>query len=450
MLSASSSGSLTEFASLAASFAVPVKQGGTDLWWGMSAVLVGLVGAGLLEVAKVVRKSKSARDSRKSSSLFPRLASLALIFLPFLALLSSTPSPSPTNVNFALADLFPHQSNLLTILLMTAPRPGNPDFLRETIHSWLHALPDPSSASTNSTDVEMSDRIRLVVYTHFSTHDLFDAARDYFTSSPLYAEKANRYIEWQRDPRAVDRYDQTLHLARGLAHVTQPPFESAYVLLTEDDFPLCPTIDSHGQKSWKESWDQLVRAIVDTNSAMPDSSIMVPGMDVVEEERSAGHCGVFIATGGSGLAIRGFLAAKLPAILLGSDDVDGDAREARADRGEENEDQRPPDLVIQDCLRGRIDGCEVCAPPTPALSPRSWSELVGERSKSRFPLGSARNPSPSTGDRWGKSGLSVTPRMMQHHLGYNSSTFQNRKYGADEFSCQWRMPLNGEADVLTL
>ena len=94
-------------------------------------------------------------------------------------------------------------------------------------------------------------------------------------------------------------------------------------------------------------------------------------------------------------------------------------REERARRGEwsvraEDEGADTPDLVIQDCLRGRVEGCEQCAPRA----------------------GRAR----VLGDRWGRSGLVGTRRLLQRHLGYNASTLPGRKYGKEEWACGWRQP----------
>lgn len=311
---------------------------------------------------------------------------------------------------------------------MTAPRPGSPDFLLRTIESYLGALPSPSLSSSSTS------RLRLLVYTHFATHETFDAAQAHFATSSIHGDKAAQYLQWYRDPRAdANRLDQRLHVARGLEFASRDGGESAYVLLAEDDFPLCPDEDPEVGKRdyWDQAWRDLQTALVKTNLAMPDRT------EVDEDEESAGHCGLFVATGGSGLVMRGFLAQKLPALLLGADDPQGLDRDARARRGEfsvKHEDQGAdtPDLVIQDCLRGRLPECAVCAPPERGL--------LGAKGATRFPEGSARNGGGKSGDRWGKSGLAGTERLVQHHLGYNASTLPGRKYGKEEWACGWRQP----------
>ncbi|KAK4701853.1 hypothetical protein P7C70_g4377, partial [Phenoliferia sp. Uapishka_3] len=421
-----------QIALLSANFSTPVRYGGTGLWWGVSAMMVGFtacLGLGARQLFAPFTSETSSK-SRVPALVISRLSPLLpLVFLPFLA---TSPTLSSQNyVDTSFASLHPQQSHLLTILLLTAPRPGNPDFLLKTIESWLGALPTPTSSPTSP------NRIRLIVYTHFLTHDRFDYAQQYFTSSPKFAVKSALYVEWRRDPRGSDRLDQRLHVARGLDYASHAGGESAYVLLTEDDFPLCPN-GNGAADGWSETWDSLKRALVDTNDLMPDFTSDPTSSNLVNyasQEASSGHCGLFLATGGSGLAIRGFIAGRLSALLLGATDADGAARDARASAvRKEDEGADTPDLVIQDCLRGRIPGCEVCAPdPT-----RLW------------PHGSRRKAQSAQGDRWGKSGLAGTKSLMQMHLGFNASTLPGRRYGKEEWACGWRQPFNGEPDVLTV
>lgn len=413
------------------------------MWWGISGVIVGLLACltSFLSdsIATSLRPSPLSSSQRQKS--FGPL--LLLVLLPLLTTFSSLP-PSTQDLFQTFGNLHPQHPHLLSVLLMTAPRPGNPGFLIETIDSWLSAFPDPttsavrglsrgliSSSSANSSvlpqALDPTSRVRLIVYTHFKNHDVFDEAQRHFTSSPVHAAKVAKYVTWHRDPRATsNRLDQRLHVARGLDYAAKDGGDSAYVLLAEDDFPLCPGGGGSKLEQWSNAWEELMRVFVATNEAMPDLASS-------DATLTNGHCGIFIATGGSGLAIRGTIAKTLPALLLGAEDPHGVGREARAERGEfsvKSQDQGAdtPDLVIQDCLRGRIAGCEVCAPPPPT------------RSSSRWPTGSLRSPKNTLGDRWGKSGLVGTERLLQHHLGYNASTLPGRKYGKEEWACGWRQP----------
>ena len=270
----------------------------------------------------------------------------------------------------------------MTVVLMTAPRPGDPDFLTQTLDSYL-------------VNLEPSSRTRMVVYNHFSAHAAYDRALAARSDSALS-------IDWVRRPGAVDRLDQRLHVARALTHAVATT-DSRYIMLAEDDFPLCDPAT--------QSWLKLLRGLDQLDARMPDRG-----------DGEVGHCGLFVGTGGSGLIIRSEIARRLPALLLGADDVDGERRERE---GGDVLVERAPDLVIQDCLRGLLPGCETCAP--------------GHRSSATSPATSARDPFGAPGDRRGKSGLAATERLLMRHLGYARST-SGRTYPASWAQCGQRHP----------
>lgn len=424
-----------EIGILAANFWAPLQTGGAGFWMPLCGTIVGLVAGAACAIWR--RGTSSARPGR-SGTPEPKanpvwIASVvSLLFLPCLAHLFASPASLDANADVAFSHLHPASPTLLTVLLMTAPRPGNPDFLIHSIESWLGAFQDPfandlygscpgnfsCAPGANITDTAMptSSRIRMVVYTHFDQHEMYDLAQAHFE----HDLRAQHYLDWRRDPRASrakNRLDQRLHVARGLAYASS--LDTAYVVLSEDDFPLCEDRHTGG---WSRTWTRLQQALVRTNELMPDA--------ITDEGAiTPGHCGVFFATGGSGFAIRREIAARLPALLLGAEDADGDSREAAAARGEvvlkrEGEDADTPDLVIQDCLRGKLVECaDLCAPAV-----------------SFAPVGSARRPRGLLGDRYGKSGLAGTERLLQRHLGYNASTLPGRSYGSDEWACGWRQP----------
>ena len=68
----------------------------------------------------------------------------------------------------------------------------------------------------------------------------------------------------------------------------------------------------------------------------------------------------------------------------------------------------PVDVLIQDCLRGRIPACANCA-----------EQLV------------------------------VSRTLLMHHIGFNTSTTR-RVYTSQSWQCGWRQPFNGEPDVIVL
>lgn len=393
-----------------------------------------------------------------------------------------SPSGADDNAASSLYALHPTHSQLLTVLLMTAPRPGHPDFLLKTLATYLASLPDPAQNPI------AASRLSLVVYTHFADHPVFTQARDEVYKNDV---KAQHYVKWiQRIPDdGQDRLDQRLHLARALRLVTQDGGISrdaampAYVMLAEDDFPLCPdhalsassfasplsmirsaargNFDSYDdadhQLTYASSWSTISRLIVSTNALMPDLPSMEP---------ASGHCGVFVGTGGSGLIMRGWLAAKMPGLLLGTDVEAGWERDRRALTADEVAKEAPPtDVLIQDCLMGNVPGCEACAAPSltgaarqrrpsqdssaagydtdffvrsPIMSTlRQW--YLGLASPSLRPA-TARDAFVAPGDRWGKSGLATSERLLMRHLGYNASTIPGRSYKREEWDCGWRHP----------
>ncbi|GAA5827106.1 hypothetical protein JCM5353_006190 [Sporobolomyces roseus] len=363
-----------------------------------------------------------------STPLSPRTFALFFIpLIPALGLLISLPPKlyTPTTTVSA-AHLHPESPKLLSVLLITAPRPGNPDFLLRTIDSWLTAFPDPDyHYNWTSLPIEtpsLSSRLRLVVYTQFSDHPQFDNARDLFTSS-----KGQHYLTFHRDPRSVEagnRLDQRLHVARALDYASKEE-DSAYVSLTEDDFPLCedPSNGAHGLRNYEKTMAKLERALVETNRLLPDPT----------SSSNLGHCGLFAATGGSGLIIRNSIASILPSVFLGPNDPQGLKRESLAAQGQHDLSHDGPDtsdLVIQDRLRGRLPECSMCA-PSPSFD---------------LPKSSARMPWGVVGDRYGKSGMTATERVIQRHLGYPESTFPGRSQDGSG----WRQPFNGEPDVLVV
>lgn len=484
---------------------------GQTAWWSLSGILSGGL-VGLLVPLFVGGGGMGARLKGLLGN-FKRMLGVVIMALVLVGLSvemgsSSQPSPSVlvrpnrTLPSWNSSHLSNHESlvplseqnfipsgpsrdqKFMTILLMTAPRPGNPDFLIKTLESYLDNFPDPSSPSFSNFPIE------IVVYTHFSNHPIFNLARD-FVFHPDRNPKSAKFVRWiQQGSGSPDRLDLRLHLARALDLVSRNDGDrqrSRYIMLAEDDFPLCP--DSEGLaevdradwgllsdwssrgiggvlkgvaasvvqgravrmedgvrlgKSHRKCWGEIMRLIKETNVIMPDRNLSIPPptTDLVQrpvtsevEASNAGHCGVFVGTGGSGLIVRGWLAERMPDLLLGQDDRLGYRREARLSSSRDGDDTTspdddgPPDLVLQDCLLGKVPGCEEC-------SPRSFRHSFGRS----HPPRSARDPFFLQGDRYGKSGLVTSERLLMRHLGYNASTIPDRKYKREEWNCGWRHP----------
>ncbi|GAA5814265.1 hypothetical protein MFLAVUS_007759 [Mucor flavus] len=102
------------------------------------------------------------------------------------------------------------------------------------------------------------------------------------------------------------------------------------------------------------------------------------------------HCGVFVGTGGSGLFLRPDLARLASQLLLQYVDT-------------------PPDIIIQKCLMGLLPECAHCS-----------------------------------------DSLVTSKTLLMYHIGYNTSTSDDRVYKKDEFQCGWRHPFNGDPRVITL
>lgn len=150
-----------------------------------------------------------------------------------------------------------HDRYMFTFVVMTAPRRGDPAFLSRTLESYLQNWPvDPDPGS-------LYDRMQALVYTHFTNHTQFDLAKHKFSNDL----RGQRYLKWVREEG--NAFDQRRHVSKALS-LAADNFQSTYVALLEDDFPVC---GSH-------EWHQIENVIYAANQRVP------------------GHCGVFVGTGG--------------------------------------------------------------------------------------------------------------------------------------------------------
>ncbi|KAJ7590941.1 hypothetical protein C8J56DRAFT_934270 [Mycena floridula] len=113
------------------------------------------------------------------------------------------------------------------------------------------------------------------------------------------------------------------HYIQAFRWVSQKRAPAEWILLVEDDFPLC-----HG----KIGWDAVSRVM----SILESSRI--PGEDT--PDKRAG----FVGTGGSGLVIHKSLIPILILLMRTHAEIDS--------KLPANADRRPPDVVVQDCLLG--------------------------------------------------------------------------------------------------
>lgn len=190
---------------------------------------------------------------------------------------------------------------LFTFVIMTAPRRGDPPFLTKTLDSYVQNWPENPQLGT------LYGRIQTIVYTHFTNHLEFDRAKAIFG----YTQRGKKYIRWVREEGST--VDQRRHVSKALG-IAAGNFQSTYIALVEDDFPVC------GIKEWKN-----IESVV-----------------YAANKESPNHCGVFVGTGGSGLFLKPKIAKLASTLLLKYTDL-------------------PPDIIIQQCLLGNLDECQECA-----------------------------------------------------------------------------------------
>lgn len=189
---------------------------------------------------------------------------------------------------------------LFTFVIMTAPRRDNPPFLSRTLDSYVKNWPE------NPEPGSLYDRIHTIVYTHFTAHSEYDKAKDMFESTT----RGRRYIKWIQEEG--NTFDQRSHVSKALS-LAADNFQSTYIALIEDDFPVCGT----------QEWRKIESVIYAANIKSPN------------------HCGVFVGTGGSGLFLKPKIAKLASGLLLKYPNL-------------------PPDIIIQQCLLGNLYECREC------------------------------------------------------------------------------------------
>ncbi|KAI6035699.1 hypothetical protein EDC04DRAFT_2897723 [Pisolithus marmoratus] len=305
---------------------------------------------------------------------------LLLIPLPhifgFLFRLGYNPIPhiAPSSANSV------NHHPLIEILVLSFPRPndaGSTPVLSRTISSYLPYITKNGSTS-------------LSVFTHAQQayHPSFEAAKKEFRGAPVVF-----YMD--RDSHLDEREGQYLHVAeafrwvyeRRLGNDTAPSSAVAeWVMLVEDDFPLC------GEWGW--------RGIVGVMRILEDNRTPSAPM---------GRWGGFVGTGGSGLIIHRSVLPILTHILRIHASLNSPLPPGIP--------YRPPDIIIQDCLLG-VD-----------------------------PLFPAYN-TPTSNSNGGS--LVITSRLVMDHIGSDKSTAVGRVYSSEKWRCGWRHPFHGRQEVVVV
>lgn len=286
-------------------------------------------------------------------ALLPRLISIPPTAMPV--------SPTPT-------------APLLEILMLTYPRSdANADtaIMHTTLDSYIPLL---------------DNNTRMSVFTHAKGHIAFDTLQKSFSS---------RITFYADDDTHSDAWDgHYLHLAEAFRWVSGPRTslpQAEWVMLIEDDFPICA--GEVGKNALRQ-----VLSILDASRPYPSSH---------NPDRLPFRRGGFIGTGGSGLIIHKTMLPVLQVVLR--------VHAERQSKLPEGLPRRPPDVVLQDCLLGKDPMCPI-------------------------PQGDVcldQNSKPST------CGLVITSQLVMDHIGGLYSTTRGKTPNSDKWRCGWRHPFHG-------
>ncbi|KAI8813777.1 hypothetical protein BJ742DRAFT_787445 [Cladochytrium replicatum] len=292
----------------------------------------------LLSILKMIGRKRSAFKPWAIYVL------CSLLLSGFSTLYHGTSLPLPAEND--LISMSSAHDCLMTFLVMTAPRRSSPKHLIATVESFLNAFPK----TIDGDPTPLSKHLKVVVYTRFSTHPVFDEYRKQMQSNTSFSQ----YVDFIQHDGTI--YAQKDHLSKALVEV-RSKYDSKYYTILEDDFPLCDG-----------GWDSMLRLLR-----------FAQGYD---------HCGLFVGTGGSGILMDAFAADTVSSLLMSPTYY-----------------EVPADLVMQRCVRGVLDECAQCK-------------------------------------------MVISPRLLMRHIGFNTSTWENRVYGEERWQCGWRHPFHGEVDVI--
>lgn len=321
-----------------------------------------------------------------ASTIFAFLFSLVILLFSFTRFLSvfplltnSTTLPNTDATSMSADTLYNQFPILLSLVVITAPRINEPKYLLKTIDSLIGIYP------RTMTD-QLYSRVSISVYTEFTAfqHPVFTHAFLTTDTETVNFIQYGKLLKEENDLVIYTEEDTGRNQAKHFSNAIKYALEEnlAFIMLIEDDFPLC-----------QGAWPLLL-------SIMKRAYAPFPRLE-------DGPCGVFVGSGGSGLIIRRDIARIVSRILLTYSAL-------------------PTDIIIQDCLRGKLQECAICLPRDGVGGQRHEGALVGG------------------------GGLVVGQRMIMRHVGFNASTFDDREYYEGDFQCGWRHPLNGESDVTVL
>ena len=182
----------------------------------------------------------NSRRDRPNIGL-PRLVATLIAFL-FSSMISHIPAVLPTIPSSVSLPPSPDDSPLLDLLILSYPRPNTADtrILQNTISSYLPFL---------------SPNVRLSVFTHSATHPAFEQARDMF---------GHKNVTFFADTEShTDLYQgQYLHIAEAFRWVESR--NAHWVMLIEDDFPICDDV---------KGWNAVSRVMNLLESSRSDSKV---------------------------------------------------------------------------------------------------------------------------------------------------------------------------------
>jgi hypothetical protein len=173
-----------------------------------------------------------------------------LLVTPSTRAASMPPSPFPT-------------TPLLDILILSFPRPKAALILNMTVTSFLPHL---------------SRNVRLSAFTHSLQHPAFEAMQKAYKDTDV-----TFYVD--RDSHPDSAQGQYLHLAEAFRWQHEKPQKAEWVMLIEDDFPVCG-----GQKGWN--------AIVEVMDILESGRVEEERDGRIEKSKIPERRAGFVGTGG--------------------------------------------------------------------------------------------------------------------------------------------------------